>query len=735
MKNKTHRIYHGGGEQDWMNIIPVVTSATSKSGEYGGERDKILQNIEQSPHVTEALHQFSELSYNLLVSVYTYWKTLKDKDKSTLNAYLNNAELSNIFKYIDLANFPDTLEEFITLRVLLKSSGKGSCKDPGKTFEVDVFPPEATDAGQPGAVDWGPEKKNKWVSDNVKKILTGKSESGEQIFGNSREIYYLLNELLYRDCPNTEDDAYFKKRYSVFNIFWTIIWWRSIYILERDRKSEPESEHFNLVDKCMNVCQINQNEIDERIDMLLTIYGASNIFQLIKIPDGALTQTLTGIAENRTGPRLSIITGSFEKKINICHMGRPKVVPHIALSSITNPNYRLTPKGKPIISDGVIKDSELVYVTKIKELRESYRGATPLEQEDIKKKFELLGPFIDANGEKWYSCLSECVCMIRNDDGTSGLNEECSVNPCLNTGNFLKKNKKNLIANPSVGEINYPKLSLLELKYMFSNKLNDYYRSPKRLKAVIERGGDVNAPLTQDEIINYLSKTSIPWEMGQWFIKVNPKSISYKVAQQTNQLLATGISNHARLLMDYFSTFTPFTDFNTKKFLTASLLSSLIQPTHHTFSEVMRSIEYLGINYSPSQNPLDAVNELITFDGEQKVANLTELYKTISYQTIIPFLNQRKYNKIQRPEEMMKTEEINAKQRELEQMGTGTYGMRFRGTAPPTRPPTPTVEGKKNLGGGNKKTRKNKRTIKRKKKLGNKKTRGNKIKRKITKKL
>ena len=204
-------------------------------------------------------------------------------------------------------------------------------------------------------------------------------------------------------------------------------------------------------------------------------------------------------------------------------MGRPKVVPHIALSSITNPNYRLTPKGKPIISDGVIKDSELVYVTKIKELRESYRGATPLEQEDIKKKFELLGPFIDANGEKWYSCLSECVCMIRNDDGTSGLNEECSVNPCLNTGNFLKKNKKNLIANPSVGEINYPKLSLLELKYMFSNKLNDYYRSPKRLKAVIERGGDVNAPLTQDEIINYLSKTSIPWEMGQWFIKVNPK--------------------------------------------------------------------------------------------------------------------------------------------------------------------------------------------------------------------
>ena len=110
MKNKTHKIYHGGGEQDWMNIIPVVTSATSKSGEYGGERDKILQNIEQSPNVTEALHQFSELSYNLLVSVYTYWKTLKDK---------SNLIKINLTNPLDL----DRLENFI-----------------GKKFKTTAFP-------------------------------------------------------------------------------------------------------------------------------------------------------------------------------------------------------------------------------------------------------------------------------------------------------------------------------------------------------------------------------------------------------------------------------------------------------------------------------------------------------------------------------------------------------------------------------------------------------------------
>ena len=206
---------------------------------------------------------------------------------------------------------------------------------------------------------------------------------------------------------------------------------------------------------------------------------------------------------------------------------------------------------------------------------------------------------------------------------------------CNNTGNYLALPQRERISRPNVGGVKYPVLSNRELRFIFSEAINKY----KINRAAQIRVDPNSIQLSNQELRKILRFKPVPWEMGQWFIRVNPKSTSYKVAQQNQSLVTTGISNHARLLMDYFSLFIPFTDYNNKQLLTARLVSSLIQPVHHTFNEVMRSVEYLGINYDPCFK-VSSVNRLLKEENEEKIRELKKLFGTISYQTIVPYLNQ-----------------------------------------------------------------------------------------------
>lgn len=653
MSNKTRKLYKGGDPpQEWMSYNPEAVAG--KLGEYKSIRANILESIEENERASECIKLFSRTSYNLLVGVYNYWRILKQKkSRGILNIYINNPYLMNILEYVDLDNFPDSFETFCCYKFLLKTSDKGTCVDPGKTYEVDVFPPEATIdfyRGKNTRKVEAERQRNIWVSKQVKDILLGNAK-GE--IGNTREIFYLLNEFFHSDCPSKKS-PYYKERYSVMNIFWTLIWCRALVNSQETKKFFTTESHLKLINKHLfnDRTKINVSEIDDRINMLITIYGAKDIFQIITIPDGDYNDPNFKAVSRGGNAKLSIITGDFESKINICHMGRPKVIPHIALSGVLNPKYRAVPVGEPEIvmgDDGkpVIKQSEEVYVDKIKKLQNEFKKAKARrgygdEMRKIIKKFELLGTFTDKNGLEWVSCISPCVCMTIDKQ----VLVRCSAKnaSCNNTGNYLALPQSDRISRPTVGEVKNPVLSNRELKFIFSDEIK------KKIKnsAAQLRADPDSINLSNQQLRRMLRFKSVPWEMGQWFIRVNPNSTSYKVAQQNQSLVTTGISNHARLLMDYFSLFIPFTDFNNKQLLTARLVSSLIQPVHHTFNEVMRSVEYLGINYDPILPEVTSVNRLLKKENEEKIKELKKLFGTISYQTIVPYLNQDQYDELYR---------------------------------------------------------------------------------------
>ena len=664
MSNKTRKIYKGGDPPErWMLYNPQPVAG--RLGSYITDRANILEAIEENEDASKCIKLFSGLSYNLLVGVFNYWKILRQqKMKGTLNMYIDNKYLMNILEYVDLSNFPENFETFCCYKFLLKGGEKGTCTDPGKTFEVDVFPPEATiDFYQTGNTPSEAEKaeatnkRNMWVTQQVEDLLIGNDE-GE--FGNTREIFYLLNELFHSDCPGNNKGPYYKERYSVMNVFWTLIWCRAIVNSHETMEFRTSNEHIDLINDSLfngNI-QINVSEIDERINMLITIYGAKNIFQIIRIPDGdyhkedfiPVAHTIAGVQGNA---KLAIITGNFESKINVCHMGRPKVVPHIALSSIIKPSYRAIPVGEPVIvtdKDGtsVIRQSEKVYIDEIKNLQNELRKAREkgTGEGNVIKKFQSLGPFTDKNGLQWVSCIAPCVCMTIDE----GVTQKCSTKKasCNSTGNFLALPVKERISRPRVQYVKYPVLSNRELEYLFSDEIKTWKKRSVVQPSSRHYNKDPDSiQLTNQELrSNVLRDQSVPWEIGQWFIRVNPKSIGYKIAQQNQTLLTTGISNHARLIMDFFSLFTPFTDFNNKQLLTARVVSSLIQPIHHTFNEVMKSVEYLGINYDPTLPEMDTVNRLLTIEKVSKIEQFKKLFGTISYQTIVPYLNQNQYDEL-----------------------------------------------------------------------------------------
>ena len=633
--------------EPWMSYNPEPVSG--RLGDYKIKRKSILEVIEQNENASNCIQLFSRLSYTLLVGVHNYWKTLKRKKSiGTLKSYINNANLNRILAYVDLDNFPEDFETFCCYNFLLKGGEKGTCIDPGKVFEVDVFPPEATiDFYQRyNRITEATRKRNIWVTTQVRNILFGNAK-GE--FGNTREIFYLLNELFHSDCPSKKN-PYYEKRYSVMNIFWTLIWCRAIVNSQESMTFTTSQKHISLINRVLfnERNNINVSEIDDRINMLITIYGAKNIFQIIGIPDGDYDDPNFKPVSKGGKAKLAIITGDFESKMNICHMGRPKVVPHIALSNVIKPSYRAVPVGESVIvkdEDGklVIKQSDRVYIDEIKKLQNEFREAKISgSSEDLQRvieKFQLLGTFIDKNGLEWISCISPCVCMTIDKQVTQSCSNKSAS--CNGTGNYLALPQDERISRPYVQAVRYPVLSDRELKFMFSDKIQKY----KINRAAQKKGLDPDSiKLTNEELRKVLKFNLVPWEMGQWFIRVNPKSTSYKVAQQNQSLITTGVSNHARLLMDYFSLFIPFTDFNNKQLLTARLVSSLIQPVHHTFNEVMRSVEYLGINYDPSLSELDSVNRLLTKENEEKITQFKKLFGTISYQTIVPYLNQSQYD-------------------------------------------------------------------------------------------
>ena len=651
MSNKTRKLYKGGDPpEEWMSYNPEAVAG--KLGDYNVIRENILEAIEENERASECIKLFSRTSYNLLVGVYNYWKILKQKkSRGILNTYIDNPNLMNILEYVDLDNFPDNFETFCCYKFILQASEKGNCVDPGKTFEVDVFPPEATldfYQGQFTQVE-AERQRNIWVTQQVKDILLGNAK-GE--IGNTRELFYLLNELFHSDCPSKKS-PYYKKRYSVMNIFWTLIWCRAIVNTQETMKYITSKSHLKLINKHLfnDRTKINVSEIDDRINMLITIYGAKDIFQIITIPDGDYNDPNFKAVSRGGNAKLSIITGDFESKINICHMGRPKVIPHIALSKVLNPKYRAVPTGEPVIvmrNDGkpIIKQSDQVYIDEIKKLQNEFREAkirgNSGDLTRIIKKFNSLGTFKDKNGLEWVSCISPCICMTID----KGVTQSCSKTnaSCNSTGNYLALPQRERISRPNVGGVKHPVLSNRELRFLFSEAINKY----KINRAAQIRVDPNSIELSNQELRKILRFKAVPWEIGQWFIRVNPKSTSYKVAQQNQSLVTTGISNHARLLMDYFSLFIPFTDYNNKQLLTARLVSSLIQPVHHTFNEVMRSVEYLGINYDPLLPEVSSVNRLLKEENEEKIRELKKLFGTISYQTIVPYLNQNQYDNLYR---------------------------------------------------------------------------------------
>ena len=144
MSNKTRKNYKGGDPPErWMSYNPQPVAG--RLGSYITDRANILEAIEENEDASECIKLFSGLSYNLLVGVFNYWKILRQqKISGNLKTYIDNPYLMNILEYVDLSNFPENFETFCCYKFLLKGGEKGTCIDPGKTFEVDVFPPEAT---------------------------------------------------------------------------------------------------------------------------------------------------------------------------------------------------------------------------------------------------------------------------------------------------------------------------------------------------------------------------------------------------------------------------------------------------------------------------------------------------------------------------------------------------------------------------------------------------------------
>ena len=655
MSNKTRKIYKGGTfPQEWMKINPEPMNTDASYRIYKTKRETILKTIETNKEASECLNKFTRMTYSLLLGTFKYWSRVKrEKKRKNLELFLGNSDLQQIIAYVDLDNFPDNFSDFCAYKFVLKSSDKGKCVDPGKLFEFESYPPQATEKYWKSLGFRDPQKmRNRWIRELVEQIFLNKRLRGSEQ-SNSREIFYLLNELFYRDCPTSKDDLYFKERYSVMSIFWTLIWCRSIQSYYNKSDYNTSKPHFNTINSFFTESQINIQEIDDRINMLITIYGAKNIFQIIRIPDGDYSSE--GFAPISKGgeSRLAIITGDFEKKINVCHMGRPKVVPHIALTNSITPYYRSMPKGVPEITtseDGspVIKQSDEIYINKIKKLQERYLSAImDTEQKqlvpEILREFKQLGPFIDKDGLSWVACIAPCVCMTMKNDEFKIL-DKCTYQSasCNNTGNFLSIPDEKKLPRPMVGAVKNPVLSIRELKFLFPKRIEVLKKNIAR-----RRGIPVNEVEISDKSLREkLQFEIVPWEMGQWFMRVNPKSITYKVAQQNQQLVVTGISNHARLIMDFFSLFIPFKDFNNKKLLTARLVSSLIQPIHHTFNEIMRSVEYMGINFDPSLSEEENIDRLLKVEDKTQVDDLQKLFKSISYQTIIPYTDQSKYDDI-----------------------------------------------------------------------------------------
>lgn len=707
MTRKTRKLqkfkkYKGGSVPDWAerDVIEqrTIAGTVRVSGLRAGDIREELKSIGSQPEVNETLNVFSSFIRNLIVETYNYWKKCRrlkgqsnspNSPRSNLKSYLNNSrELIQIFNYIDLNNLPSLLDDYIALKFKNKKVNFGSCKESGQILDWEVWPPKATteywnkyslDTTMPSKLK-ARGQRNKWISNQVTDILLpGRSKflprkSIES--GNSREIFYLIKLLFDTDCPEKNskkqltdlDDI---QKFSVPNIFWTIIWWRTISKLPDNygNKSSSLSEwsaHKKDCNDALKKCNINLDEIDNRINFIVTTYGAENILQIIKIPDGNYNDSpFLGIGEIKApgGPgqiRLEIITGNFNDKINLCHMGRPFVAPHFGLNEYTiKPFYRMKPEGDNFIlkagnidysplskteakqeviltTDKIINTKEY-YIGRVMKLRLLYKDAErdegqispeeiinifngntqgPTFGEQLLYEFPLFpfiedGIFIDKKKNKWYSCLEACICV-----GQTKV-PECFMGSCLNTGNVLIQNPNVLIPKPLASSVKFPELSKRELLFLYPDLIEKEALEKAKLTKIVETG-----------------KRKVPWEIGQWSIMINPESVSYKIAQQNFKFMTTGISGHARLTLDIFALFNNFKEYKTRRYLTASLITSLIQPLHHTINEIMNSVEYQGIYYDPSLSVKEIINDLL--DTEDNL-EFSKLFRTIPYQLVIPY--------------------------------------------------------------------------------------------------
>lgn len=709
-KTRKAKKYKGGAPPVWANrdVIEQRTIAGSvrASGVLAGDIRNELEKIGSQTEVGETLNIFSSFIRNLIVETFNYWnrcKRLKGQSnspnslQSNLKPYLNNnQELIQIFNYIDLNNLPPLLDDYLALKFKNKKVNSGSCRESGQIIDWEVWPPKATKEywARKYTVDTSRltklsprSQRNKWISRQVNDILLpGRSSTLPSIEkGNSREIFYLLKLLFDTDCPEKNSKAELTdiddiQKFSVPNIFWTIIWWRTISQLPDNygnkRFTVPQwIEHKKDCKNALKKCNINLEEIDNRINFIVTTYGAENILQIIKIPDGNYNDSpFLGIGEIKApgGPgqiRLEIITGNFNDKINLCHMGRPFVAPHFGLNEYTiKPFYRVKPEGDNFILkagnidysplsknegereeqlrlDKIINTKEY-YIGRVMKLRELYKKAqkkegkySPEEIIDIfnskregsligdqtyefpKFSFIMDGIFIDKKENKWYSCLEACICV-----GQTKV-PECFKGSCLNTGNVLIQNPNILIPKPFAKDVKFPELSKREMIFLYP---------------------DLDPNLSKEELAKIVRDRKVPWEIGQWSIMINPQSVSFKIAQQNFKFMTTGISGHARLSLDVFSLFNNFKEYKTRRYLTAALITSLIQPLHHTINEIMNSVEYQGIYYDPSLSIKEIINDLVETEDDP---DFSKLFRKIPYQLVIPYDSK---NPVSEEESMLK---------------------------------------------------------------------------------
>ena len=63
---------------------------------------------------------------------------------------------------------------------------------------------------------------------------------------------------------------------------------------------------------------------------------------------------------------------------------------------------------------------------------------------------------------------------------------------------------------------------------------------------------------------------------------------------------------------------------------------------------MLKSVEYLGINYDPSIPEEESIARLLTVENEDKIRKFKKLFGSISYQTIVPYLKQEQYDELYR---------------------------------------------------------------------------------------